>query len=143
MGRLEHLYWQVVNVIMRVLLRSPLHRIQSEHRLLLEFTGRRTGKRYLLPVSYWQPEPSELVCLTSASWAVWWRNLDDAQLAVVLRRAKRNAHSRLVTDPELRREFVRGFLAHNPRDAGHYRTTDPVALADDPQTRVIAIALES
>ena len=141
MSRLEHLYWQAANVVVRAVLRSALHRLGSRHTLLLEFSGRRSGKQYVLPVTYWQPNPNELVCLTSASWSTWWRNLDDAAVTVVLRRAARSGRSHLVTGRDLRRDLVRGFLARNPKAERHFGTSDPLALADDPQIRVISIFL--
>ena len=42
----------VVNPVLRVLLRSPAHRLLSGSVLLLQYTGRRTGRRYGLPVMY-------------------------------------------------------------------------------------------
>jgi hypothetical protein len=64
---------------MRTLLRSPLHGLRSERVLLPEFDGRRSGRRHRMPVSYWERTPTEIVCLTSAAWSRWWRNLDEAQ----------------------------------------------------------------
>ena len=42
----------VVNPVVRTLLRSPAHRLLSGSLLLLDDTGRRSGRRYVLPVAY-------------------------------------------------------------------------------------------
>ena len=61
MGVWERRWYRVLNAVMRLLLRSPLHRLRSRRVLLLEFRGRRSGKRYLMPVSYWERSPDEVV----------------------------------------------------------------------------------
>jgi hypothetical protein len=149
----ERRYYAVVNAVMRVLLRSPLHGVRSAHIILLEFTGRRSGRRYVMPVSYWQRGPTEVICLSSAAWSRWWVNLADAQVGLVLRGVAHTGRSELVADPALRRVLVVGFLGHNAQDARHYGVaTDPggqpapdglTALADSPLTKVIRIMLDS
>jgi hypothetical protein len=151
MGVWERRLYRVLNAVMRVLLRSPLHRLRSSRVLLLEFTGRRSGRSYCLPVSYWQPDADHVVCLTSAEWSVWWRNLDGAELAVWLRGRRRAGRSELVHDPIRRRELVSSFLRHNTQDLKHYGVArgpsgEPdvascAALADAAATKVIDITL--
>ncbi|MEP6463283.1 MAG: hypothetical protein ABJC62_07695 [Frankiaceae bacterium] len=41
---------KMINPVMRRVLSSPLHGLVSRHVLLLELTGRRTGRRYAIPV---------------------------------------------------------------------------------------------
>src|ERR1700710_793495 len=120
MGVWERRWYRVLNAVMRLLLRSPLHRLRSRRVLLLEFRGRRSGKRYLMPVSYWERSPDEVVCLTSDMWSVWWRNLDGADVTVWLRGAVLERRATLVTDPARRLALVSGFLRHNAHDAKHY-----------------------
>jgi hypothetical protein len=149
----ERRYYAVLNAVMRVLLRSPLHRLRSAHIILLEFTGRRSGRRYRMPVSYWQRSDAEVICLTSTAWSRWWVNLDAAPVALVLRGLTRSGRCELVTDPALRRELVSGFLRHNLQDAHHYGVdTDPDgqptpvgldALADSPLTKVMRISVDA
>jgi F420H(2)-dependent quinone reductase len=148
----ERRYYAVVNAVMRLLLRSPLHSLRSAHIILLEFTGRRSGRRYRMPVSYWQRGDAEVICLTSTAWSRWWVNLDDAPVAVVLRGATRAGRCELVAETGRRRELVSGFLRHNAQDAHHYGVdTDPqgqptsgglTALADSPVTKVMRIGLD-
>ena len=63
----------IINPVVRLILRSPLHGLMSRNTLLLEFTGRKSGKLYTMPVSYHMVS-SQVRCLTGKS-NVWWRNL--------------------------------------------------------------------
>jgi len=56
-----------LNPVMRGLLRSPLHRAVSGRLMLLEFAGRRSGKRYALPVGYVRAG-DELLVGTEKGW---------------------------------------------------------------------------
>lgn len=58
---------RTVNKVMRPLLRSPLHRLVSKNLMLLSFTGRKSGKRYTLPVSYVQ-DGNTLLLGTETPW---------------------------------------------------------------------------
>ena len=54
--------------------RRPLHMF-SHQVMVLRFLGRRTGRRYAIPVSYYRDEMTGMVtCMTDAS-GVWWKNL--------------------------------------------------------------------
>jgi hypothetical protein len=148
----ERRYYAVLNAVMRLLLRSPWHGLRSGRVVLLEFRGRRSGRLYRMPVSYWERSSTEIVCLTSTTWSRWWVNLEHAELLVVLRGVERTGRSSLVTDPAVRRSLVAGFLTHNAHDAHHYAveldgrgepiTAEVEALADSPETKVIAVALD-
>jgi hypothetical protein len=153
MGVWERRYYLVLNSVMRLLLRSPLHGLRSGRVVLLEFRGRRSGRIYRMPVSYWQPSPEEIVCLTSSTWSRWWVNLDGAELMLVLRRQERNGRSTLVSDPVQRRRLVSELLHHNAHDAHHHgvgldtrgelKAEDLAQLADLSSTKVVSIALKS
>jgi hypothetical protein len=43
---------EIGNVFVRLLLRSPFHGWLSDNVLLLTYTGRKSGKRYTIPVAY-------------------------------------------------------------------------------------------
>jgi hypothetical protein len=152
MGRLERLYFQVLNTMLRILLRSPAHRLRSGRLALLEFDGRRSGRRYRIPVAYWQSDTREIVCLTSAGWARWWRNLDDAEATIWIGGRPLRGHSVLVGDPAGRLRLVTGFLRRNAVDLHHYgliaadggeaSAEELLGLAESPDTKVIAITIE-
>jgi hypothetical protein len=150
-GVWERRYYRVLNAIMRALLRSPAHRLRSRRVMLLEFRGKRSGRRYRMPVSYWERGSTTVVCLTSATWSRWWRNLDGAQVVVWIRGARRRGRADLVADQQLKVELVSGFLRHNVHDAHHYGvviddTGKPAeaslaALAELPDTKVITVSV--
>jgi hypothetical protein len=151
MGLWQRRYYRVLNALMRALLCSPFHMLCSGRVLLLELSGRRSHKRYRMPVSYWQRSADQIVCLTSTGWSRWWVNLDDADLVLRLYGRNRPARASLVAEPEIRLELVSGFLRHNARDAHHYGVgrddtgrpldADLETLAEDPATKVIDIRL--
>lgn len=59
------------NRVPAAILSSPLHRLLSGKRLVLGFTGRRTGIRYATPVNYLQRGREVLITTDHR----WWRNL--------------------------------------------------------------------
>lgn len=63
---------RVMNPILRVVLRTPLGRLVRPF-ALLEFTGRRSGRRFLVPVG-WHEIDSGHVVFTPAPWRVNFRN---------------------------------------------------------------------
>ncbi len=44
--------YKVLNPLLGLILRSPLHGLISKRLLLLEFTGRKSGRPYRLPIAY-------------------------------------------------------------------------------------------
>ncbi len=64
-----------LNVLVRILLRTPLHWLISHNTMLLWVTGRKTGKVYNIPVSYTR-DGKDLVVFTDAP---WWKNLREAR----------------------------------------------------------------
>ena len=73
--------YAIVNPIMSGIIRSPLHRLLSNSLMLLEFRGRKSGKRYAVPVDYLQ-QGNRLYIFSHAG---WWRNLPDQPVTVRLR----------------------------------------------------------
>lgn len=152
MGFWERRYYRGLNALMRALLCSPFHTLRSGRVLLLEFTGRRSGKRYRMPAGYWQRSADQIVCLTSTAWSRWWVNLDDAEVVLRLYGQNRPGHASLVGEPEIRLELVSGFLRQNAHDAHHYGVgrddtgrpldVDLETLAEDPSTKVVDIRLQ-
>jgi len=63
--------YRVINPIMNMLLRSPLHSVLSNSLMTLTFQGRKSGKRYTIPVGYLQ-RSNTLYLFTHSS---WWKNL--------------------------------------------------------------------
>ena len=65
--------WFLINPLVAFLARSPLHFLISHQVLVIQFKGRKSGKQYLVPVSYHEYE-SSYTCVTLRS-NIWWRNL--------------------------------------------------------------------
>lgn len=58
---------RAINPVARLLLRSPLHGSIDQTVLLLHVTGRKTGRRYDIPVGYTSID-DRLIVVTEASW---------------------------------------------------------------------------
>ena len=67
--------WILINPVVAFLARSPLHFLISHQVLVIQFKGRKSGKQYLVPVSYHEHE-SSYTCVTLRS-NIWWRNLKE------------------------------------------------------------------
>ncbi len=102
---------RLFNTLPKLLLRSPLHSLMSSRLLLLTFTGRKSGKHYIIPISYVQ------VCQTLplASDRPWWKNLQGgASVHLWLRGKERTAVAEVLTDEAAVAELYRTILAENP-----------------------------
>jgi deazaflavin-dependent oxidoreductase (nitroreductase family) len=63
----------IVNPVMKAILRSPLHGLVSSGMMLLSFTGRKSGKQFTTPVSYvYQGDDLLVISLEERK---WWRNM--------------------------------------------------------------------
>jgi deazaflavin-dependent oxidoreductase (nitroreductase family) len=65
----------LVNPVVKAILRSPVHRIMSSRLALITLTGRRSGRRYTLPVGYQRTDNSVTINVGTAERKQWWRNL--------------------------------------------------------------------
>lgn len=124
----------IINPVMRILLRSPLHFIASESLLLMSYTGRRSGRRYTTPLRYVR-DGDTIRCFTSKD-TKWWRNLEDgAQVVLRIRGADAHYAATLVgNDPKTTRELLVNYLAEHPQDAAYHNVrlgSDKQPLAED------------
>jgi deazaflavin-dependent oxidoreductase (nitroreductase family) len=86
-----------LNPLFAGLLRSPLHPLLSRGLLLLTVTGRRTGKRYSIPVGYQQDDDELVVMVSEARRKQWWRNYQEpGRVSVRLRGRDRAGRAELV-----------------------------------------------
>ena len=65
--------FKFVNPVMKLLLSSPLHGLMSRNLMLLNFSGRKTGKRISVPIGYVRKD-NHLIVFTFGK---WWRNLQN------------------------------------------------------------------
>jgi deazaflavin-dependent oxidoreductase (nitroreductase family) len=61
------------NFFIRLILSSPLHGMMNKNTLLIDFTGRKSGKKFSTPVNF--TREGKLVWITSQKERLWWRNL--------------------------------------------------------------------
>jgi len=134
------------------LLRSPLHPLLSPGLMLITVTGRRTGRRYTIPVGYQRHGDSIRVLVSKARRKQWWRNYHEpAEVELRLRGAALRGVARVVPSdsrefrealtetlrrlPFLARQFGISLSRRGALTDAHWRT-----LAED--VVLVAIALE-
>ncbi len=93
--------WQkLYNPLVIWLLRSPLHSLVDQHTMVITVTGRRSGKRYTLPVSY--VCDGETLLVISQKDRTWWKNLrKGAPVTVLLQGHALQARAETFTDPDM------------------------------------------
>jgi len=84
------------NPLVRMLLGSPLHGVLDDSFLVLHLTGRKTGRRYDIPVGYVDMK-GKLTVVTVAGWRVNLRG--GADVEVTLRGRLRPMHALLDEEP--------------------------------------------
>lgn len=102
----------LANTVPAAILSSPLHSLLSGKRLVLTFTGRRSGTRYTTPVNYLQ-RGRELLITTDSK---WWRNLDGgAPVELRLRGRHVRATAEAVRDHDVVTEALTALIRdHRP-----------------------------
>lgn len=86
----------IVNPVMKAILRSPLHGLLSKSLMVLSFQGRKSGRRYSLPVGYLEQGNTLFVF----SHGPWWKNFrGGAPVSVRLRGQERRGIATIMQDP--------------------------------------------
>ncbi|HEX4291772.1 MAG TPA: nitroreductase/quinone reductase family protein [Trebonia sp.] len=111
-GRRQARIMRVVNVPMRAVLRVPFRTPVSANLMLVAYTGVKSGKAYLQPVSYARDGET----LLTPGGGRWTLNLKGGR-KVTLRLRGRNvpAHADLITDPAEVERLLGVIAAGNPR----------------------------
>src|SRR5690349_24649181 len=86
-----------INPFVAAILRSPLHGLLSRQLILLTYTGRKTGKRYTIPVGYAR-DGDALVVFSSRSWRRTLRG--SAPVEVLLQGRRYTGTAVPIEDPE-------------------------------------------
>ena len=110
----------IINPIMGMLLRSPIHGFWSDSLMLITFTGRKSGRIFTTPVRYVKHGES-ILCFTSAE-NQWWRNLRSGA-TVELRVAGESATyaTRVIeNNPEEIKKWLQFYLGLYPQDASYH-----------------------
>ncbi|MFT4823638.1 MAG: nitroimidazol reductase NimA-like FMN-containing flavoprotein [Halioglobus sp.] len=109
--------YTVIDPIVKWILRSPLHSLLSSNTTLLEYVGNKSGRRYILPLSYLQSDNQ--VHLFTGREKRWWRNLRGGKDVTLLIRGNRIQGEADVELENLEQiaATLSMFLKASPRDA--------------------------
>ena len=102
--------------LIAALLASPLHGLLSRDVLLMTWTGRKSGRRYTLPLSYVE-QGGKLYLCTRPEGSQWWRNLKGGAEVELCFRGRRVEASASILDRESPEALdgLRAFVTRNPR----------------------------
>jgi hypothetical protein len=102
--------FKVVNRLMKLLLKSPLHGWMSNRLMVLSYTGRKTGKHFSTPVGYVQDGDCVFVFTHSA----WRANfMEPAPVKMRIRGKELEGTARLVSEPQRIKYMIRTLTLAN------------------------------
>lgn len=114
------------NSFVLAVLRSPVHRLLSGMAIELRYTGRRSGREYVLPVQYARSGQRLVVRPQAVQRSTWWRNFHTpAPVTVRLAGRIRRGTAQLVAAPEPAWEQARQLYESRWRRASQ-GTTGPL-----------------
>jgi hypothetical protein len=113
-----NLMFKLLNPIMKLILRSPLHPLVSKRIMIIRFSGRNSGCEYATPVSYFR-DGDLVVCFTHSP---WWKNIGDgAAVSARIQGVDFNGRAVAISeDVEQKVENLTRMLQAVPSDAGFY-----------------------
>jgi deazaflavin-dependent oxidoreductase (nitroreductase family) len=104
------------NDFMSWALRSPFHGMLSNGMMLITVTGRKTGKKYTTPVSYYRDD-GYLWVITSRD-RTWWKNLQGGvEVSLLLKRQPVLAFAEPELDERSVEERMVEYVRHVPQAA--------------------------
>ena len=107
---------KILNPLVILILRSPLHALMSTSLLLITCCGRKTGKTYTLPVQYAQAGNSIYIVPGMPEKKTWWRNLkEDSTVQLTLRGRNLPGNSHVLRPDSDAAEILKGFGAYIQR----------------------------
>ncbi len=110
------------NGIMAWILKSPFHPLLSKNTLLLEYTGRRSGKAFVTPVNY--VRTGEELMVTSQRHRTWWRNfIGGAPVRLWLAGEQVNARAITQVDPDEVVQSLQKYLTAAPQIARYFQVS--------------------
>ncbi|MGZ3601481.1 MAG: nitroreductase/quinone reductase family protein [Ktedonobacterales bacterium] len=128
---------KAVNPFVRLLLRSPLHFLLSNSLLLLTYTGRKSGKRYTIPVSY----AREGNVITVFTHHAWWKNLKGgAPVQVEIKRVRRDGTAEAISDdvPAIAAQLLAQLRGHPMLARSYHVPLDRDGQPDPEAVRLVA-----
>lgn len=108
-----------INIVVRVLLKSPLHFLMSSSVLLVSYVGRNSGAAYSTPVRYMH-SGGRIRCLTTDH-VQWWRNVQANPVVSLLVQGTSSRYNAVVLerDSTSTQKLLTEFLAVYPQDAAY------------------------
>jgi deazaflavin-dependent oxidoreductase (nitroreductase family) len=97
---------KIVNPLVSLILRSPLHKLMSDTLLVITCCGRKTGREYSLPVQYAQAGNIIYIVPGMPEQKTWWRNLKDAAPVRLTVRGQSLSGTGVVLKPEADSEAI-------------------------------------
>lgn len=111
---------EIANQMVKLLLRSPLHRLISNSLLLLTFTGRKSGKQYTIPLGYGH-RGNTLMLFTDHN---WYKNLlVHPSVKVRLRGKELSGTAEVIRDQEQIAREMEAYVRQRPGAARAYGVT--------------------
>ena len=95
-GRLPFLVMnRTVNPALRVVLRSPAHKLVSGRFALITYTGRKSGREHTIPVLYRDKGDEVTIAVGWPDRKIWWRNLvgEGGAVRLVIRGRELRGHA--------------------------------------------------
>ena len=109
---------RLVNLMVRGLLRSPLHPLASRSLMLLSYQGRKTGRWHSLPCMYARDGHDLYIIPGQPDRKVWWRNLrQPTPVRLRLQGHELEGTAAASSDPEAVAAGLRHYLARYPKAA--------------------------
>jgi deazaflavin-dependent oxidoreductase (nitroreductase family) len=97
---------KIINPLVRLILRSPLHGLMSGTLLVITCCGRKTGREYSLPVQYAQTGNTIYIVPGVPEKKTWWRNLKEAATVRLTVRGQAMAGKAVVLKPDSDSETI-------------------------------------
>jgi len=113
--------FKVMNGLMALMLRSPLHGAMSKQLGLITVTGRKSGRKYTTPIGYLRIGPTQVHVFTHAT--MWWKNLKGGG-PVTIRMAGKDYHGvgTAVEDPTIIVDALYNYVGNVPNSARAFGT---------------------
>jgi F420H(2)-dependent quinone reductase len=109
---------RLANPLVRAVLRSRWHRMLSDRLLVLTYTGRRSGRRFEIPVRYAETEDGRLVVVAvRPERKLWWRSFQRSATAAVTLRGERIGVEGALQTGSPRDAAFGAYLRRYPRSA--------------------------
>jgi len=128
-----------INPVVRALIRSPLHAAVDDSMLMLHVTGRRTGRRYDIPVGY-VPLGGRFMVVTQHPWRANLRG--GADLDVTHHGRRERMHADLDENPDSVASVLRTVIEEIGRPAARRRLGLQITVDRTPTQAELAAAVQ-